>query len=142
MTISEKLEKGIRGLFCGALYFLFMATFLFCTKYALRIWWNVDYTLLGLIDWMFIISILIAVGVTMLYLTPILEKWLYNKAQSKIRALDRKPEERMKEKEAKRQDKAKDKELKRKEKEYEARERYNIPPKTQPQYQQTKKEQL
>jgi ABC-type multidrug transport system fused ATPase/permease subunit len=132
MTLSEKLELGIRGLFCGALYFLFMASFLFCTKYILKWWLNIDYTLLGILDWLFIISILIFVGVLMLYLTPILEKYLYNYAQSKIRMLSKKPDELIKEKEAKRVEKAKEKDAKREERKIKNQDKYGTKDYSQP----------
>ena len=90
--VNKDKTKAIRFLLIAIIYNMIIASIGYTIDWFNDNFWHFDWTQWGLIEWWFVLSIIITIGGTMLYLSPYFEEWLYAKLDKRIGKISEKNE--------------------------------------------------
>ena len=84
---NDKKNIAIRYVLIALIYNMITAIIGYTIDWLNDSFWGFDYKNWGLVEWWFVLSIIITIGGTMMYLAPFFERWLFVKLDSKIKKI-------------------------------------------------------
>ena len=91
--INKDKTKIIRFLLIAIIYNMIIASIGYSIDWFNDTFWHFEWTEWGLVEWWFVISIIVTIGGFMLYMAPYFEEWLFIKLDKKIIKINKKSEE-------------------------------------------------
>lgn len=88
--LNQNKTKLIRLLLIGIIYNMIIAAIGYTIDWVNDNFWHFSSSQWGLIEWWFVISIIITIGGFMLYMAPYFDEWLYIKLDKRINKIIKK----------------------------------------------------
>jgi len=91
--VNKDKTRAVRFLLIALIYNMIISSIGYSIDWINDSFWHFDWTQWGLVEWWFVLSMVITIGGFMLYLAPYFEEWLYFKLDKRIEKINKKNEQ-------------------------------------------------